>query len=1049
MAIDVANDYQNALVYGNIPAVLESGTYTHFWMGCWFKMDNYASNANDSYILSFTRSDAGSFNGSIVLFWDLAGGAVESARIYVEDDDGNSGVSADCGDNFHANNNWNHVMAHVYLSGGNVFVEIYADGNPTAKETSNGTYTVSGGGGFDLIESLFRFGSHQQNLVTDADTDPFEGLLEGVFVAVGNDSSDLTDAEHTALQTQHPSIALANSNATLVFSPDLLRNTVFTCPFQGGAATVDQTPVRRLGPPAMKYGYDPSFCVIGDTQFLTAAEYLTLANRIVDHATSLNVKAVLHVGDWAHDLTPGGATRLAELDNVRAAIDIIIDALPLTFTLGNHDVVDGVGKNRNDDDFVSKIPRSLFTGASWHEDALGTGVDDHYVHSFFIDLGNSTNDLIICLPMAPVSDHWIWAKAQAAANPFAQVWIITHAWLNSTGNLYTDQDTGVDGENEFRPKAYFSNFSDAPVDPGGTSAGSFEDGDWWIYAHTIPNLRGIFSGHDIVPSGSSEKAQQLMAFNLGGRFLHSYTNAQDITGGDEGFCQFIEHNGNGSINGWGYQLVNDAVTSGGQDIFNATVSTRSSNDNPMVYLGQGNTADVVNITNIDLTGDFSFCFKAKFADVTTHPSSGSICIASTDVDDFICFTFTGTNFICRFKCAGNSQVDFQVATSGLVSVNTWHTFILTRDNTTGQLRLYVDNTLGPDSGADGNGIGTFDFDQLFRRGASSDPWQDSIYDIQVYDGILSFDQRDEVVANKLATPTAALPAVLRAWYRCQDSSSSTTTLDWSPNANDGTNVFVNDAAWHVNDTTALKDYSNLSNPSDLVTIDAWYNASNPNNLEIDIGINKWINSILPGTADLEQATSGSRPSTGNPIGPNDLNALRFVEGTPDDQLEVVTGAIDRIQTLEVWLVFRLDDPSTGANQVLFDSEANPKRQRFWSGSTGIPNMGSDSTITGGSIPDDSLPHIARCLFKATPNGELFLDSVSIVSGNIGTDSLRTLSVGGNNSAGSGITGEIGEIILSNRELPSREVTFLENYLARWTTASAGASSTNISIGISI
>ena len=302
----------------------------------------------------------------------------------------------------------------------------------------------------------------------------------------------------------------------------------------------------------------------------------------------------MHVGDWANESVLSiaaeapGTIRNDELDNARAAIDIILaydsGSMPLAFTLGNHDIVDDVD-NRNDPDFVSKIPRSLFTLASWHGDSLGTGDDDHYVHSFLIDLGNTTNDLIICLPWAPVSDHWAWAIAQAVANPLSRVWIVTHAWLNSTGNLYTDQDQGVGGTNKFAPATsqYFSNFLDAAVDPGGTLAGNFQDGDWWNHARNIPNLAGIFSGHDIVPIGSSETAQQFTENGVGGPILHAYVNAPDIkqggaVDGQHGFCQFVRHLGSGAINAWGYNLVLDTVSTGANDIFTLTVGNVSSGD---------------------------------------------------------------------------------------------------------------------------------------------------------------------------------------------------------------------------------------------------------------------------------------------------------------------------------------------------------------------------------------------------------------------------------------------------------------------------------------
>jgi len=141
---------------------------------------------------------------------------------------------------------------------------------------------------------------------------------------------------------------------------------------------------------------------------------------------------------------------------------------------------------------------------------------------------------------------------------------------------------------------------------------------------------------------------------------------------------------------------------------------------PNVYKGQNTGADSVTITNVALTGDFSFCFKAKFASVISTDSFG---LASSAADDSIRMGFGSSAFIVRYKNAGLSEVILSAITAGLVTVDTWHTFILTRNNATGELNVYVDNTLGPTIIDATNGKGTFDFDRLFIRAGGFDPWE--------------------------------------------------------------------------------------------------------------------------------------------------------------------------------------------------------------------------------------------------------------------------------------------------------------------------------------
>lgn len=214
---------------------------------------------------------------------------------------------------------------------------------------------------------------------------------------------------------------------------------------------------------------DYSMVVLPDTQYMVGTftnAYYTMMQWIADNRDTLNIQAVMHMGDMVNKNTA------AEWTTFQTGTNMLDEAgIPWMPMMGNHDSSEML--NQYFDYQTYGMDRPWF-GGSYHGDKL-----DHTY--WFVTVGDREY-MILSLGWAPKWDVLDWAKGIVEAHPDKNVIINCHALVNKDGTLLC-------------PGKYHSITADLPGYPDGD--------DVWEAFSGYENVVLAMSGHvgcpDIVP----------------------------------------------------------------------------------------------------------------------------------------------------------------------------------------------------------------------------------------------------------------------------------------------------------------------------------------------------------------------------------------------------------------------------------------------------------------------------------------------------------------------------------------------------------------------
>lgn len=163
---------------------------------------------------------------------------------------------------------------------------------------------------------------------------------------------------------------------------------------------------------------------VPDGQKQSAATWLSMAQWIVDHITSNNIKLVTCVGDLIENADSLSA--VAEYAAVTPAVALIrASGVAMGILPGNHDL-------RQSSVFVSTFPQSAVSGFSWYVSA--TSDQCSYAQRF---TAGGIEFINLSIKFGPTSGGatLAWAAGVIAANPTARVILSTHSYLEVSGTL--------------------------------------------------------------------------------------------------------------------------------------------------------------------------------------------------------------------------------------------------------------------------------------------------------------------------------------------------------------------------------------------------------------------------------------------------------------------------------------------------------------------------------------------------------------------------------------------------------------------------------------
>lgn len=171
--------------------------------------------------------------------------------------------------------------------------------------------------------------------------------------------------------------------------------------------------------------------VLPDTQNM-AQSHPTIFTRMTEwiaaSAAERNIVAVLHVGDITNHDTPG------QWSNAYESMSVLHGVVPYALTIGNHDMLgvrgkwDRRGQTRINEFFTAEEARR-------YNHLTGTLVPDRLENHYHLFTAGDDQYLVIALEFGPPNEAVAWAYEIAQQYPDHKLILLTHSYLDPSGNL--------------------------------------------------------------------------------------------------------------------------------------------------------------------------------------------------------------------------------------------------------------------------------------------------------------------------------------------------------------------------------------------------------------------------------------------------------------------------------------------------------------------------------------------------------------------------------------------------------------------------------------
>lgn len=279
---------------------------------------------------------------------------------------------------------------------------------------------------------------------------------------------------------------------------------------------------------AAAYDIEPgswTLAVLPDTQLYSAYYPQTFTAQtqwIADHATSHNIKYVLHAGD----ITENNVT--SHWINARTSMSVLDGVVPYALATGNHDYgTKGKSDNResifNDAAFFG--PGSFYANQPSIGGFFEPGRTDNSYHTF----NAGGNDwLVLALEWGPRNEVVEWANQVASAYPTHKAMLVTHAYMYNDDTIY---DWASKGATQYwNPHSY-------PY--AGNPSETINDGQqlWDKLVSKHAGFQFTFNGH-VVGDGTGFRSTAGDAGNPVHQMLANYQQNYLGGGGDMRLLEF-------------------------------------------------------------------------------------------------------------------------------------------------------------------------------------------------------------------------------------------------------------------------------------------------------------------------------------------------------------------------------------------------------------------------------------------------------------------------------------------------------------------------------
>lgn len=266
---------------------------------------------------------------------------------------------------------------------------------------------------------------------------------------------------------------------------------------------------------------DFTIVALPDTQYYSETYPSTFTAQtkwVVDNATALNIQAVLGLGDIVNT-----ASNTWEYQNADTSVKLLDSAnIPYLLAIGNHDYSDSgdaSGRTSETTNFNAYFGPSRYQGYPWYKGQYPAGSNENFYGILTI---NGKQYLFLMLEFYPRDAALAWAASVIAANPAAEVIVVTHSYvyIDSTRVSLCDSinaqtyNVGADNDGETLWKKFVSQYSQISLVLNGH------------FAYTDSTAEGVGRRTDLGISG-----------NIVNEMLSDY---QEMTNGGNGYLRILK-----------------------------------------------------------------------------------------------------------------------------------------------------------------------------------------------------------------------------------------------------------------------------------------------------------------------------------------------------------------------------------------------------------------------------------------------------------------------------------------------------------------------------
>ena len=224
--------------------------------------------------------------------------------------------------------------------------------------------------------------------------------------------------------------------------------------------------------------FDYSIAIIPDQQCLThwyPEQLYGMYQWIADNAEKENMQMVLNVGDITNSNTN------EHWERAKTAYDLIADKVPYIAAPGNHDYGSGYRDNSRMNTYfpLSMLKEDPTYGGSYTED---NNLPDDVANTWQAFEVNGNKYLVLALEFGPRDSVLAWASKVVEDHPLHQVIVVTHAYMDSTGDL-------MDSTNGFNPTDYSNMVQEGQELPNNPEQ------IWDKFVKNHKNIIMVVSGH--------------------------------------------------------------------------------------------------------------------------------------------------------------------------------------------------------------------------------------------------------------------------------------------------------------------------------------------------------------------------------------------------------------------------------------------------------------------------------------------------------------------------------------------------------------------------